>query len=126
MSAVTEGMSPFRIADSTYIGVLDVTAASEWYTDNLGLQKVISTADEEGCVSLAFSKKDIAAITLGPRDRATDEATPMLYASNIDKAREKLISRGVSVGPIEEDRQGTHYFVMRDLDGNQIEVTEEP
>lgn len=119
-------MSLLRIADSMYIGVLDPTSASAWYIDKLGLQQVVSTEEEEGCISLAFSNKDITAITLGPRDRATGEENPMLYASKIEKARDKLISRGVSVGPIEEDRQGIHYFVIRDLDGNQIEITEEP
>jgi hypothetical protein len=29
-------------------------------------------------------------------------------------------------GPIEKDRQGTQYFEMRDLEGNVIEVSEEP
>jgi len=50
----------------------------------------------------------------------------MLYASDVKKAREVLSSRGVNVGDIQEDRQGTHYFEMRDLEGNLIEVSEEP
>jgi hypothetical protein len=50
----------------------------------------------------------------------------MLYASNIKKAREVLGSRRVNVGEIQQDRQGTHYFEMRDLEGNVIEVSEEP
>jgi hypothetical protein len=119
-------MYPLRIAESVYTGVLDVTAASLWYIEKLGLQEGVSMEDEEGCLSLGFSKKEMTSITVGPRGRATDGNTPMLYASNVEKAREKLASRGVSVGPIEEDRQGTHYFVMRDLDGNQIEITKEP
>jgi hypothetical protein len=119
-------MSRFRIADSIYLGVLDVAAASAWYIDKLGLQPVVSMEDGEGCLSLGFSKKDVTVITLGPRNRVTDATTPMLYSSSVEKARERLIARGVSLGPIEEDRQGTHYFVMTDLDGNQIEVTKEP
>jgi len=118
-------MPLLRIADSTYIGVLDPASASAWYIEKLGLQKVAS-AEEEDCISLAFSSRDLTAITLGPRDRPASEEAPMLYASNVDKAREKLIARGVSVGAIEEDRQGTRYFTIRDLDGNQIEITEEP
>jgi hypothetical protein len=30
------------------------------------------------------------------------------------------------VGALEEDRQGTRYFEMRDLEGNVVEVAEEP
>jgi hypothetical protein len=75
----------------------------------------------------AFSKKDQTCIAvLGPQGKPTDGTTPMLYASNIGKAREVLGSRGVYVGGIQQDRQGTHYFEMRDLEGNVIEVSEEP
>jgi catechol 2,3-dioxygenase-like lactoylglutathione lyase family enzyme len=119
-------MSQLRIADSIYIGVLDAPAASNWYVEKLGLMQVVSSGDEEGCVSLAFSKKEIVAITLGPRGRASDGTTPMLYAAHLERERKNLISRGVNVGPIEEDRQGTRYFVICDPDGNKIEITEEP
>jgi hypothetical protein len=118
-------MSLLRIADSMYVGVVDVAAASAWYIDKLGFQQVVLD-DEEGCMALAFSQNDMTAITLGPRGRPADGTTPMLYASNVERAREKLISRGVNVGPIEEDLQGTHYFMIRDLDGNPVEITKEP
>jgi hypothetical protein len=80
-----------------------------------------------GCVALGFSKKDQTCIAvLGPRDELTDGTTPILCASDIRKDREVLGSRGVNVGEIQEDRQGTHYFEMRDLEGRVIEVSEEP
>ena len=121
-------MPLLTIADSFYIGVLDVESATSWYIEKLGLQKVPAEMDNpEGCVALGFSKKDQTCIAvLGPRGKPTDETTPILYASNIRKAREVLGSRGVNVGEIQEDRQGTHYFEMRDLEGNVIEVSEEP
>jgi hypothetical protein len=49
-----------------------------------------------------------------------------MNASSVKKAREFLIARGVNVRPIQEDRQGTHFFEMRDLEGNVIEISEEP
>ena len=120
-------MSLLSIADSFYIGVLDLTAATAWYIEKLGLQKVpVEMDDAEGCVALGFSKKDQIAIALGPRGKPIDGTTPMLYASNVQKARDALSSRGVNVGDIQQDRQGTHYFEMRDLEGNLIEVSEEP
>jgi hypothetical protein len=45
---------------------------------------------------------------------------------NVKKAREFPIARGVNVSEIQEDRQGTHFFEMRDLEGNVIEISEEP
>jgi catechol 2,3-dioxygenase-like lactoylglutathione lyase family enzyme len=120
-------MSLLEIADSFYIGVLDLAAATSWYVEKLGLQAVpVEMDDAEGFVALGFSKKDQIAISLGPRGKPTDEATPMLYASNVKKVREVLSSGGVNVGDVQEDRQGTHYFQMQDLEGNLIEVAEEP
>ena len=115
-----------QIPDSIYIGVTDAVAASVWYREKLGLQQVVApTSDAGDCVSLAFSKQDEASIILGPRDSTTDQR-PILYATDIRRARAQLSARGVSVTPIESDRQGTRYFVMRDLEANEIEVAEEP
>jgi hypothetical protein len=119
-------MPLLTIADSFYIGVLDVESATSWHIEKLGLQEVPAEMDDpEGCVALGFSKKDQTCIAvLGPQGKPTDGTTPMLYASNIGKAREVLGSRGVYVGGTQQDRQGTHYFEMRDLEGNVIEVSE--
>lgn len=120
-------MSLLSIADSFYVGMLDIGPATSWYIEKLGLQKVQAEMDDpEGCVALGFSKKAQACIALGPQGKPTDKTTRMLYASNVTKAREVLSSRGVGVGEIQQDRQGTRYFEMRDLEGNVIEVSEEP
>jgi len=126
--SLNPAMSLLSIADSFYIGVLDVGSATSWYIEKLGLQKVPAEIDDpEGCVALGFSKKDRTCIAvLGPRGKPTDGTTPILYASNIRKAWEVLGSRGANVGEIQEDQQGTHYFEMPDLEGNVIEVSEEP
>lgn len=120
-------MSLLQIPDSIYIGVTDPAAASSWYKEKLGVQQVlVSVGDDAGeCISLAFSERDETAIILGPRDTPTQER-PVLYTSNIEKVRDLLSSRGVNVSPIEADRQGTRYFTMRDLESNEIEVSEEP
>ena len=113
-------------AGVNYIGVRDLPAASAWYMEKLGLRKIEIEMDEsEGCIALGFAK-DQYAFTLVPLNKPTEELTPMLYASNPKKAREFLNSQGVAVGEIQQDRQGTHYFEMRDLEGNGIEVCEEP
>jgi predicted enzyme related to lactoylglutathione lyase len=120
-------MSLLAIADSFYIGVHDLAAATSWYVEKLGLQKVpVEMDDADGYVALGFSKKDQTAISLGPRGNPTNGTTPMFYASNVKKARQVLSSRGVDVGDVQEDRQGTRYFQMRDLEGNLIEVSEQP
>ncbi len=112
---------------ANYIGVANVAAAAAWYIDKLGLRKVKVGLDDAGedCVALGFFKEDYA-LCLGPPGRPTDEFTPMLNSGSLRKAREFLISRGVNVGEIQQDRQGTHFFEMRDLEGNVIEISEVP
>ncbi len=111
---------------ANYIGVIDIAAATAWYIDKLGLRKVkVDLDDGEDCIALGFFKEDYA-ICLGPTGRSSGEFTPMLNSGSLTKAREFLISRGVNVGEIQEDRQGTHFFEMRDLEGNLIEISEVP
>jgi hypothetical protein len=115
-------MPLFEPAGANYIGVVDIAAATHWYIQKLGLRKVdVEMDNSEGCVALGF-EKDEYAFCLGPAGQKTEELTPMLYSSNLKKAREFLISRGVTVSEIQQDRQGTRYFEMRDLEGNVVEI----
>src|SRR5690349_19487353 len=116
-------MSVLSPAGSNYIAVHDLAAATPWYMEKLGLRKVQVDVDNgENCVSLGFSQEKPAVI-LGPAyDGPSDELTNMLYASRIKKARKFLLSRGVNVSEIQKDRQGTHFFEMRDLEGNVVEI----
>ena len=50
----------------------------------------------------------------------------MLFTKKIGRIRDVLVARGVKAGTIEQDRQGIHYFQIRDPEGNLIEVIEEP
>jgi catechol 2,3-dioxygenase-like lactoylglutathione lyase family enzyme len=119
-------MSLLQPGGTNYIGAHDIAAATKWYIEKLGLRKIeVEQDDCPECITLGLSK-DQYAITLGSPGRPTDELTPMLYTANVRKAREFLSSRGVRVGEIQQDRQGTLYFEMQDLEGNVIEITEEP
>jgi len=121
-------MSLFKPAGTNYIAVKDSAAAASWYKDKLGLRKINIELDDGG-IALGFSD-DQCALVLGsplpPADGPPSGETNMLYASNLKKAREFLSVRGVNVGDIQQDRQGTHYFEMRDPEGNVIEICEEP
>ena len=119
-------MPLIRAAAANYIPVRDLASATAWYIEKLALRKIeIEMDDSEGCIGLGFSKNEYA-VTLGPLGKSSGELTSMLYASSLKKAHEFLTSRGVSTGEIQQDAQGTHYFTMRDFEGNEIEVTEEP
>lgn len=116
----------FSCAAANYIPVADVDLATSWYMEKLGLRKVdVELDDGEDCVALGFAKDEYV-LCLGPVGRSSEEFTHMLNSPNLKKAREFLIARGVNVTEIQQDRQGTHYFELRDLEGNAIEISEEP
>lgn len=121
-------MSLLHSGGSNYIGVSDIAAAVAWYIEKLGLQKIKAEMNDcPGCVVLGFDK-DVYAVTIGPvvPSDAIDELTHSLFTNHIDKAQKWLSSRGVNVGEIQKDRQGTRFFEIRDPENNVIEITEEP
>lgn len=118
-------MSLFTPAGTNYIPVLDLAAASSWYAEKFGLRPR-PTKFDDGEKSIELHASEELYFVLGPREVPTDDETPMLYTSRIQKARDYLSSRSVEVGEIQQDRQGTRFFEMRDLEGNLIEISEEP
>jgi len=120
-------MSLLWVADSFYVGSRDVAAAASWYMEKFGLKKTEVELDEsEGCVGLIFPKQLPTPIVIGPVTSRADTATRMLYTGDIEKVRKWLGARGVNLGPTETDRQGTRFFSVQDLEGNAIEISEEP
>lgn len=116
----------FSAGGTNYVGVHDLAASASWYKEKLGLREIEVEMDEaEGCLALGFSNEEYI-ITLGPVGKPTDELRPILFTTNIKKAREFVNSRGAGVSQIEQDAQGTHYFELHDPKGNVIEVCEEP
>jgi catechol 2,3-dioxygenase-like lactoylglutathione lyase family enzyme len=101
-------------------------AASAWYKEKLDLRESADPiADgEPGDIMLASRKDEIRVVVTAAGTGEPDR--PMLDTRNAAKAREWLLARGVEVGPVQTDRQGTHYIEMRDLEGNSIEICEEP
>jgi catechol 2,3-dioxygenase-like lactoylglutathione lyase family enzyme len=49
---------------------------------------------------------------------------PLLFSPRLTNAREHLISKGSAPGEI-QDAGGKHFFVVRDPEGNLIEICEE-
>ena len=118
-------MALFKPADSVYIRVRDMESAVAWYRDKFGFREVPAESDDaDGSRWLALGK-DEPPIVLGPPDDNV-YPTPIFWANNVVKCRDKLSSLGINAGPVQQDRQGTHFFEFRDIEGNVIEVCEEP
>jgi catechol 2,3-dioxygenase-like lactoylglutathione lyase family enzyme len=119
-------MPLFSIPDAYFLRVTNVAAAIAWYKEKFDLREFkVPTADgdEPSPVYVAYNE------TSGGIDFGTDgegENRPILYAGKIKRAYELLGRRGVQLGPVQRDIQGTQYFEARDLDGNTLEISEEP
>ena len=115
-------MALFTPAGANYIAVVDTQAAAAWYIGKLGLRKVKVEMDDG--VALGFIKDEYA-FCLVLSDSLPANRHRMLNSSNQRKAGEFLITESVNLGDILQDRQGTHYFEMRNMVGNAVEITEE-
>jgi hypothetical protein len=76
----------------------------------------IALDDGEDCVALGFDEESCLFV-LGPQGKSSGELTARLFTSKLEKSREYLLSQGVSVGEVEQDGQGTHFFKCLDVEG---------
>jgi|SRR6476659_9746132 catechol 2,3-dioxygenase-like lactoylglutathione lyase family enzyme len=111
------------------VAVRNLEAASAWYQEKFDLryEKVKPDVDESPSI-LLVSREGEPRISLMTKDDddAGEIDRPIMDTASAAKAREWLLARGVEVGPVQTDRQGTHFVEMRDLENNMIEICEEP
>jgi hypothetical protein len=109
-----------------FIGVSNIEAAVAWYKEKFELRESPDPVvdGEPGDVELV-SRNGRVHVVMKPGSGGSIE-TPRFDAGNVQKAREWLLARGVNVGPVQTDGQGTRYCEMYDLDNNMIEICEEP
>lgn len=116
----------FSVPTSTRIVVRDIDSVAPWYVDKLGLRKLAENPwGEMGVATLRF-KEDGNSIILTTRGDFRTRKTPIFFTKKIRKMRDVMAARGAHVGIIEQDRQGTRYFQVRDPEGNEIEIVQEP
>ncbi|HEY7403110.1 MAG TPA: VOC family protein [Candidatus Angelobacter sp.] len=108
--------------------VKDIAAAVDWYKEKLELRESdYSFDDGDPDDTLLVSRdRDEEIKVVVTRQGPGEPDRPIFDTRNAAKAREWLLARGVTVGPVETDRAGTHYIELRDLDDNVIEICEEP
>jgi predicted enzyme related to lactoylglutathione lyase len=115
----------FSFPRNARIPVRDIDSVSNWYIDKLGLRKTAENPWGEPDATTYKFREGGKSITLTTKSEGADKAL-ILFAKSIRKMKEVLSARGIAVGAIEQDRQGTRYFEIHDPEGNAIEVVEEP
>ena len=111
--------------------VRDIAAAQRWYADKMGFQySSTDLGDDEGDMVLGYSAEEIflalVKVSGGEKPNSNPRHPPIIFAKKLDAAHEYLSSRGVDVGPVQQDSGGNHFFRFRDLEGNELEVCVEP
>lgn len=114
----------FSIPQNARISVRDIDSVAPWYVQKLGLRKLAGNSPAESGVTTYKFKEDGKSITLTTKTNRTDQ-TLILFTKKISRMKGVLSARGIDVGPIEQDRQGTCYFEIHDPEGNTIAVVEE-
>ena len=132
LSLVAEAMfwnsakSLFRNGGANYMPLSDIDEAAAWYKEKFGVKKVnIELDDGDDCLALGITDQECLFV-LGPRGKSSGELTARLFTSNLKKAPEHLLSKSVQAGEVQRDGQGTNFFTARDIEGNAIEISEEP
>src|SRR5690348_4842300 len=100
-------MTPFKGAIA--IGVRDLDAAIAWYKEKFELRESGREVQdgEPGDTELISRNEEIIIVLSTGIEPQRDEPPPILDTANAAKAREWLLARGVNVGPVQTDVQGT-------------------
>jgi catechol-2,3-dioxygenase len=124
------GKHPFWISDNCVIEVRNLGAARDWYKKTFGLREASGEREEDSgrpFVDLRVSNDDTALtlVELEATSSAQSEHA-IFFTRNLEKAREWLIERGVTIEALASDSGGNRFFRFQDLEGNAIEVCVEP
>ena len=124
------GKTPFWILDNCVIEVRNLGTARDWYKKTLGLREASGEREEDSgrpFVDLRVSNDDTA-LTLVEREATSSAQSEhvIFFTRNLQKAREWLTERGVTVEALASDSGGNRFFRFQDLEGNAIEVCVEP
>lgn len=116
----------FSMPEDAHILVRDIDSVTPWYVDKLGFCKAGHIRSRGYEVANYKFKEGGKSVILTTRMTYGTGKTLMLFTKRIGRMKEVLSARGINVGPIQQDRQGTRYFEIHDPEGNAIEVVEEP
>ena len=113
------------------VPVTDVDRAKAFYTDKVGFTLDLDVRPTDGMRVVQLTPPGSAcSIVMGTGLNDISDMTPgtqkglHLVVPDIDRARDELISRGVSVGEIQDVGGGVKYAWFADPDGNSMVLQE--
>ena len=128
-------MSLFRSADPISLVYSSLESATRWWIETFDCQQVKVPEDWDSPlpsdVALRFRGEEEPTISLSSKTEAEAKnvqcmpTVPIIYSDRLRRAHEHVTSRGVIPGAIQSGGSA-QFFELRDLEGNTIEVCEEP
>jgi hypothetical protein len=127
---------PLFYTDSVTLAYSDLDAAKRWWIEAFD-GKVATVPADWDCslpsdVALQLPGHDAPTILLSAKSEIEqagyDRPSPLtsvIFCQKLKKGHEQLESRGVFAGPI-QDGGDTHFFEIRDIEGNVIQICKEP
>jgi len=124
------GKTPFWILDNCVIEMRNLGTARDWYKKTLRLREAAGEREDDSgrpFVDRRVSNDDTS-LMLVEREAAasTQREHVIFFAKNLQKTRQWLIERGVTVEAVASDSGGNRFCRFQDLEGNAIEVCVEP
>lgn len=124
------GLRKLYSIGAVVIGVRNMDCAVPWYCGKLGLSSQSKETDEVYIGHLGADSDMLPLIILVPIPRGQTnvfaDRHQILFTRNLDAIHAEFSSKGIQVGPIQNDSGGNRFFNWQDLEGNSIEVCQEP
>src|SRR6202051_1873003 len=115
------GKHPFWISDNSVIEVRNLGAARDWYKKTFGLREASGEREDDSgrpFVDLRVSNSDKAFGLVNGAESPAQSEHVIFFTKNLQKAREWLIERGVTIEALASDSGGNRLFRFLDLEGN--------
>lgn len=117
-------------ADSVVLSYSDVNAAKQWWARAFDCKEVAVPQEWDdplpSDVALRFPGSEGPTILLSSLSEGRESSEhPIIFTRTLKKAHEHLQGRGVVTGTIHEE-WGTEIFEITDVEGNVIEICNEP
>jgi catechol 2,3-dioxygenase-like lactoylglutathione lyase family enzyme len=108
--------------DNVTVEVRNLDRALDWYREKLGFR--VPSQKSENTMPSSHTQMRPKQVR-GPETGMNRGHPPIIFAPKIEAAPEDLSSRGVSVGPIQNDSGGNRFFHFQDIEGNTVEICKE-
>jgi hypothetical protein len=128
--------APAFWTDSIVLSYSNLEAAKKWWIDTFSCKAVkvpkewdnqlpsdvaLQLPNHDNPTILLCSKAEIEQANLGTPSAVVSD----IFCNKLEKARNQLTQRGVTAGPI-QDGGDMKFFEIRDLEGNLIQICQEP